>query len=50
MNIARALISTFVLVLQCLVLYSMGYNALNWQYWAILLLTVLYMFIYKLME
>lgn len=46
----RTILSTIVLVLQGMVLGSMNYSALDWQYWAIMLLTILYMFIYKFMD
>lgn len=49
-DLLRTIISTFVLVIQGLVLYSIGYSAFDWQWWVIVICTVLYMFIYIILK
>lgn len=41
----RAFIGCIVLILESIVMMSIGYNIFTWQWWAILLLTVLYAFV-----
>lgn len=44
----KEIIGVLILVLQGLVLGSMGYNALNWEYWLILILTICYALSFQL--
>lgn len=42
----RTIISTLILVIQGLVLCSVDCVAFDWQYWAVIICTVLYMLTY----
>ena len=37
-------VSSLVLILESIVMYSMGYAITTWQWWAVILLTILYAF------
>lgn len=37
-------VSSLVLILESTVMYSMGYAITTWQWWAVILLTILYAF------
>lgn len=40
----RNIICGLVLALESIVIYSMGYAITTWQWWAVILLTILYAF------
>lgn len=46
----RNIICGLVLALEGIVIHSMGYAITTWQWWAVILLTVLYAFILLLFD
>lgn len=44
-HILRFVISTLIIFVEGLILNHMGYTILNWEYWAILILTLCYMLV-----
>lgn len=47
-HILRFVISTLIILGEGLILNHMGYTILNWEYWAILILTLCYTLVYVL--
>lgn len=50
MHVIIFIISTTILIVEGLILNHMGYSIVNWEYWAILILTLCYMSVYVLMD
>lgn len=49
-NILRLIISALIMLGEGLILNHMGYCFLNWEYWAILILTLCYMLVNVFVE
>lgn len=46
----RTIVSTLILVIQGLVLFSIDCVAFDWQYWAVMICTVLYLLSYVVFD